>query len=131
MFLARNSGPQAMARIRRAHPTGLFVAVKSKHITVQFVVPKFSFEFLLKPTRHAIKNISALGESQMRRHTGCGFFGAIYVGLHLAEGDRRRGQRAVTIEDGVVRIFPSLLRQSLFSLGLILNKAVFIFVSVG
>src|ERR1700719_3255815 len=113
MFLARNSGPQAMARIRRAHPAGLFVAVESKHVTVQLVVPKFSFKLLLKPIRRPIENIGTLGESQMRRHTGSSFLGTVYVRLHLAEGDRRRGQRAVTIEDGVVRIFPSLLRQSL------------------
>src|ERR1700692_289127 len=131
MFRTCDSGPETMTRVRRAHSTRIFVAVESEHITVQLIVPKIPIKLSPKPVRHPVEDFGTLGESETRSDTRRRLLGPKYVSLNFTKCDWRRGQYAITIENRVVRILPSLLGQSLFRFSLILHVTVFVEIAVG
>jgi hypothetical protein len=57
-------------------------------------------------------------------------FGAVYVGLDLAERDRALRQATVVMEDRVERILPSLVRKALLGLAVIFDETVTVTIAV-
>ena len=53
-------------------------------------------------------------------------FGGVDVALHLGERDRTLGERAVVVEDGIVRILPALIDETVVVLPVVFDEAVMI-----
>ena len=67
---------------------------------------------------------------ERQRQRRCVPLGAIHVGLNFAQSNWPLGQAAVLVEDGVVRILPTLIDQTLGVLALIFHKPVAVRVAI-
>ena len=77
--------------------------------------------------------IQVLGEPHIAEivcHNRDAFFGGVDVRLHLAQRDGPGGQPAVIVENGIVRVFPSLLHQSVLGAPRVFHEAVAIAVAM-
>src|SRR5947208_9080161 len=119
-----------MPGIGRSHPAWLLVAVQRERVGRQVVAPERGLEPLAQCVRLLREGSGNYRMIQRRRQRRGVSLGAINVGLNFAKSDRTFGQAAVLVEDGVVRILPTLIDQPFGILALIFYKAVTVRVAI-
>ena len=120
---------EAVPRVRGAHPAGALRPVERQRVHADLLAPECLFEAgaeRLGPS-HEPRRLPLVAEDA--REARGGEVGGEDVSLHLAESDRRLGERSVPVEDGVERI-PSLLHESRGGLAGVLDEAVLIGTSI-
>ena len=117
-------GEQRMAGVGRAHPAGPLVAVERERVGAssshQNALSNCSRSASASLARRARRSASPSAAASARRAA----LGGVDVALHLAQRDRAFGERAVGVEDRVVRILPALLDQARSASARVLDEAV-------
>lgn len=86
------------------------MAIQRQGVGSQFVVPESMIEPALQFTRLCCELRTYLRLAEVLGQHGDRLFRRINVALHLAERNRRFGESAIFMKDGILRIFPALLR---------------------
>src|ERR1700677_251866 len=114
-----------MSGIRGSHPASFFVAVERQGIGRKLLTPElllkagaqiFGLHFESGSCRGTFSRASAQGG----RRLFCG----VYVTLHFTKSDGGFCDGSIGVKNGVVRILPSLLHQTLGRLFAIFDKAI-------
>ena len=76
------------------------------------------------------ERVGARLSPERRRQQGSVPLGAVHIGLHLAQRDRSFRSAAVAMENRVVRILPSLIREAVLGLAVVFDEAVAVAIPV-
>ena len=114
-----------------AHPARPLVAVERDRVGAELLAPEAALEALrLQRLRAGAQLRASAVVAELRGQLGGAQLGLVDVALHLAQRDRRLGQRAVGVEDRVVRVLPALLHQAVAAAPRVLDEAVAVDVAV-
>src|SRR5258708_6873783 len=113
-----------MTGVAGPHLDTLFVAIERQRISADFRRPEVLFEFLLQLGRFLPELVRETILSEHRGHTRGRDLSGIDVALYFRQGERPLREAAVAVEDGIVTIFPALVRQSLIGFARVLYKTV-------
>src|SRR3954452_23168302 len=113
-----------MAGVRRAHATGLLLRVESERIGRQLLAPERAIEVFSQLAR-ALRLLFGDGAvAEPLGETGQAEPCRVDVALDLAQRDRAFGKGPVAVEDGIRRVLPSLLHESVLRAASVLDEAV-------
>ena len=121
---------QTLRGVRRHDAARPLVAVEGQGVGAQVVAPEALLERVAQPLGLAAQRARTLVVAKRGRELGGVHLGRIHVALHLAERHRPFGQRAVGMEDRVVRVLPALVRQAAIGGARVLDEAVAVGIAV-
>jgi len=113
-----------MTRIRCPDPAWILVPIERQGIGAKILAPKRRPEILLQTLRLAAQpDFEIILAHAMREFRGMRL-GPEHVALHFAKRDRPFGQRAIGVENRIIRILPALIDKARRVLPRIFDKAV-------
>src|SRR6266496_6063674 len=130
MLLGSDTSKKTVACVRRSHLAGLLSAIERKRVCGKFVTPETlfkssgqGFRLLRQIARPSIiaEELSQFGRRQL---------GSVNVALHFAQSDWSFGGRAVSVENRIVRVLPTLMDETEFRPTSIFHEAVAIDVAI-
>ena len=130
LCVAGDPGEQTLACIGTAHPALLLFAIQRQGKHAEFVRPEHGIETSPAVRRLPTKPVGKVFVPKVGSNGCNAILGRIDVGLHLAERNGTYGQTSIAIEDGVARILPSLLHQSVIGLARVFHKPVMVLIAV-
>src|SRR5436190_3626251 len=119
-----------MAGIRGPHPTRPLRAVEGERVRGQVLAPEFAFKLFPQCPRLLLQDRRTIGVIKCRSDSRGPTLGGVNVALHFAQRDGSLGELSVSVKDGVVRVLPALVGQSLGRSAVILDKAVAVAIAV-
>jgi hypothetical protein len=99
-------------------------SIERKRIGTYFRTPEGFLKTDSKLGRLSIEHISEDMIPQASRDARCELLGHEYIALHFRERDRSLRQLPVGMEDGVMRVLPTLIGEPLVGLGTMQSRGV-------
>ena len=119
-----------MTGVGGGHLALTLVTIQCQCVGTDFFTPEDRIKTLLQCVGGLLKLIRQLGLAKQHGQARRPQLGVIHIALHFAERNRRIGELSVTMKDGIVRIFPTLLDQTGCRAARILDKTVTIQVAI-
>src|SRR6185437_4346450 len=129
-YWGSNPGIEALSGVGGTNAARRFVAIQSQSIYRKIVTPECVVKTSLQLVCLGVEAVRSLVVSHASGYAGRREFGCVLLPLHIAQRDGRFSKRSVCMKDGIIRIFPPLLHQTLPRMLRVLNKAVAIAVAV-
>src|SRR5690348_9562014 len=125
-----DSGVQAMSGIRGPDPALSFLAIQRDRVGRNLIAPEGSLKAGSQRFCLGLQLSGARSFAENGCQPGRPALGRVDVALHFAQRDWSPCQRAVGMEDGIIRIFPTLLDQSILGMARILHQTVAVAIAV-
>src|SRR5215470_10425084 len=120
-----------MSRVGRDHAARSFLTIECERVCRQILAPKGRLEIFAERVGFLREGARGGRMPQRRGQRRRVPFGAINVGLHLAQRDRPLGCTAILVKDRVVRVFPTLINQTVRVLTLVFYESVAVRIAIG
>ena len=124
-----DAGPEAVAHVRRQRVDRALVAVEAHREPTALLEPEVAVEPHLEVGRAGPQLLGVLVVAAFGREVRTCDERGVHVALHLAQRDRRLGERAGGEADRVVRVLPALVAQATIARAQVLDVAVVVAVA--
>src|SRR6266700_174334 len=102
VFCAGNTGKQCVSSIGGTHLAWTLVSIKGERVSSKVFAPKGSLKFLASFGSLRFEPGAGCLVSKRAAQSGRGYFGGIYIALHLTQGYRRLSDSAIGMKYRVV-----------------------------